>query len=125
MTAVNMPQVGQDIPTAKIVKWYKKAGDEVETGDVIATVESEKAAFDVEAEEGGILVNILYMEGDEAEVFKPIAYINGTGEKAVNDSASNTEIKVTAGEKPSAAYVKTAETEKLTDRNFYLLQLKD
>jgi pyruvate dehydrogenase E2 component (dihydrolipoamide acetyltransferase) len=44
---VLMPQVGQDIKTARIVNWLKKEDQEVKKGEVIAVVESDKAAFDV------------------------------------------------------------------------------
>ncbi len=49
-----MPQIGQDITTGKIVEWYAKENDKVKKGDIIALVESEKAAFEVEALESEI-----------------------------------------------------------------------
>lgn len=75
MIPIIMPQVGQDIETAVIVEWLKKEGDKIEEGDIVATVESDKATFEVEADDAGVLTKILYKEGDEAEVLKPIAYI--------------------------------------------------
>ena len=53
MFAVNMPQVGQDIPRAKIIEWTKQVNDPVAKGEVIAVVESEKASFEVEADAAG------------------------------------------------------------------------
>ena len=85
-TAVIMPQVGQDIETATIVDWIKKENDPIQKGDIIATVESDKAAFDVEAYESGVLLKILYKEGDEVRVLTPIAYIGQPGEKVVTDA---------------------------------------
>jgi pyruvate dehydrogenase E2 component (dihydrolipoamide acetyltransferase) len=73
--AINMPQVGQDIELARITEWHVKEGDEVKEGDILATVESDKASFEVEASEAGIVLQLLFKEGDEAVVFKPIAYI--------------------------------------------------
>ncbi|MHC4535142.1 MAG: dihydrolipoamide acetyltransferase family protein [Planctomycetota bacterium] len=87
-TAVIMPQVGQDIETATIVDWIKKENDPIQKGDIIATVESDKAAFDVEAYESGVLLKILYKEGDEVRVLTPIAYIGQPGEKVVTDTPS-------------------------------------
>lgn len=78
---VMMPQVGQDIKTAKIVEWLKQENDPVEKGEVLATVESDKAAFDVEAYTSGVLLKILYPEGHDAEVLTPIAYIGQPGER--------------------------------------------
>lgn len=80
---VMMPQVGQDIKTATIVEWRKRENDPVEKGEVIATVESDKAAFDVEAYTSGVLLKVLYPEGQEAEVLTPIAYIGRPGERVV------------------------------------------
>jgi pyruvate dehydrogenase E2 component (dihydrolipoamide acetyltransferase) len=77
---VLMPQVGQDIKTARIVDWLKKENQEVKKGEVIAVVESDKAAFDVEAYTSGVLLKILYPEGQEVEVLTPIAYIGRPGE---------------------------------------------
>lgn len=87
---VMMPQVGQDIKTARIVDWLKKENDTVAKGEVIAVVESDKAAFDVEAYVSGILLKILHSEGDEVEVFAPIAYIGSPGEE-IEDTGSATE----------------------------------
>jgi pyruvate dehydrogenase E2 component (dihydrolipoamide acetyltransferase) len=87
---VMMPQVGQDIKTARIVDWLKKENDAVKKGEVIAVVESDKAAFDVEAYASGVLLKILYAEGDEVEVLTPIAYIGMPGER-IEDGGPRTE----------------------------------
>jgi len=89
-TAVIMPQVGQDIETATIVDWIKKENDPIQKGDIIATVESDKAAFDVEAYESGVLLKILYKEGDEVRVLTPIAYIGQPGEKITDAPPTDT-----------------------------------
>ncbi len=80
-TTINMPQVGQDIETARIIEWHFKPGDEVREGDVLATVESDKASFEVEIFEPGVILELFFEEGDEAEVLKPIALIGQKGEK--------------------------------------------
>ncbi|MFC1558009.1 biotin/lipoyl-containing protein [candidate division KSB1 bacterium] len=81
VSPVLMPQIGQDIPTGTIQKWLVKENDEVKEGDIIAEVESEKAVFEVEAYESGVILKILYAEGEEVEVLKPIAYIGEQGEE--------------------------------------------
>ena len=80
MIPINMPQVGQDIPAGTIVQWLKKENDSVEKGEVVLTVESEKAVFDVEAEESGVLLKILHDEGAEVEILKPVGYIGQPGD---------------------------------------------
>jgi pyruvate dehydrogenase E2 component (dihydrolipoamide acetyltransferase) len=94
MVPIVMPQVGHHIKQGSIVKWHKNEKDPVEKGEVILTVESEKAAFEVEAEESGILLKILHQEGEEAEVLKPVGYIGEPGEvfdESVLEAASVTE----------------------------------
>lgn len=78
---IMMPQVGQDIETGVIVEWRVKENDRVQKGDVIALVESDKATFEVEAYESGVILKILYEAGQEARVLEPIAYIGQAGEK--------------------------------------------
>jgi pyruvate dehydrogenase E2 component (dihydrolipoamide acetyltransferase) len=80
MVPVIMPVVGQDIPTGIIREWLKKEGEAVVKEEIIATVESEKATFDVEAPAEGILLKIMRKEEDEVEVLTPIAYIGKIGE---------------------------------------------
>jgi pyruvate dehydrogenase E2 component (dihydrolipoamide acetyltransferase) len=93
--AVNMPQIGQDINKGVIREWYVSEGDQVKEGDILATVESEKAAFEVEALDSGTLIKILYAVGQEAEVFKPIAYIGVSGEKIPEASDNEPETRET------------------------------
>ena len=74
-TPILMPQIGQDIPKGKIIEWQVKEGDAVQRGDILVIVESEKATFEVEAYESGVVQQILFADGDEAAVLKPIAYL--------------------------------------------------
>lgn len=75
-----MPQVGQDIKTGVIVEWHVKENDYINEGDVVALVESDKATFEVEAYESGVLLKLLYDAGSEVEVLAPIAYVGEPGE---------------------------------------------
>jgi len=92
---INMPQVGQDIETAVITEWKVKVGDRVGKGDVVALVESDKAVFEVEAFESGIVLQLLFREDEEARVLEPIAFIGEEGEEpgvppaAIREAALN------------------------------------
>jgi len=96
-----MPQVGQDIPSAEIVQWVKKEGDPVKKGDEILVVESEKAAFSVEAEQSGVLLKILHKEGEVVAVFATLGYIGEPGE--VYHEGQETEKLIEAAAAPAAA----------------------
>ncbi len=101
--AIIMPQVGQDIKTGIIVEWCVKENDYVKKGDIIAIVESDKATFEVEAYESGVLLKILYDAGAEVPVLDPIAYIGEPGEDIEElesaDVATNKTIEITPSRK--------------------------
>ena len=80
MKPVIMPQVGHNIPSARIIQWLKTEGQPVEKGETVLVVESDKASFEVEAEESGVLLRVLHQEGEEVEILKPLAYIGKPGE---------------------------------------------
>ena len=75
-----MPQVGENLTTGVVLEWCKAEGEAVSRGDVIAVVESEKAAFEVTAEEDGVLLRQDVAAGDQARVLEPIAWIGAPGE---------------------------------------------
>ena len=86
-----MPKLGNSVETCLITEWLKNEGDTVSVGDVICTVETDKAAVDVEASAAGIILKILYPEGKEVPVLKPIVIVGGAGEvveTSVPDDAS-------------------------------------
>ncbi len=74
MPDVNMPKLSDTMEEGTIVEWKKKSGDQVKTGDVLAEVESDKATFDLAAEDDGALT-ILVEQGVPAKIGAPIARI--------------------------------------------------
>ena len=81
MPDVNMPKLSDTMEEGTIVEWKKSSGDEVHKGDVLAEVESDKATFDLEAEDDGKL-EILVEKGVPAKIGAPIARIGGDGGEA-------------------------------------------
>jgi len=96
MKAIIMPQVGQDIPSARIIEWRKKEGDRVEKGEVVLVVESDKASFEVEADRSGELLKILHREGEDVDILKPLAYVGQPGE-----SVPGEELEQPVSDRPS------------------------
>ncbi|TMC91881.1 MAG: dihydrolipoamide acetyltransferase, partial [Chloroflexi bacterium] len=74
MPDVNMPKLSDTMEEGTIVEWKKSSGDEVHRGEVLAEVESDKATFDLEAEDDGKL-EILVEKGVPAKIGAPIARI--------------------------------------------------
>lgn len=77
---VIMPRQGQSVETCIITRWYKNKGDQVKTGDVLFSYETDKAAFDAESPADGLLLLVLVPEGAEAPVLSNVAVIGKQGE---------------------------------------------
>ena len=79
-TVLIMPKQGQSVETCIITKWYKGKGDNVSSGDIIMSYETDKAAFYLESPADGILLDRFFDEGDEVPVLTNIAVIGSEGE---------------------------------------------
>jgi len=77
---VLMPRQGETVESCLILKWKKKEGDKVDAHESICEVETNKAVFEVEAPEKGIILKIFYKEGDDVPVLSIIALIGQPGE---------------------------------------------
>ncbi len=92
-----------------IVKWTKKEGDAVSTGDVLCEVETDKATMDYESIQEGTLLKIVVGNGEGAKVEDPIAII---GEKDEDISSIMAEIGSSRGKEKSPAGSTAANGEK-------------
>ena len=81
-----MPLLSPSMTDGTVVKWIKKEGDAVKSGDVLAEVETDKATMDLEAFDSGILRKILITEGTKVPVQTRIGII-GTKDEAIDVSA--------------------------------------
>jgi len=86
---VQMPKLSDTMEEGKILKWLKKEGEQVEQGEVIAEVESDKADMELEAFDSGTLLKIVVPEGKGAAVGAVIAVIGEEGEKVDDLSAED------------------------------------
>src|SRR6185437_7329440 len=84
-STVLMPQTGADASEGKIVRWLKHEGDQVDTNDVVAEIETEKVNMEVTAYSSGKLYRILVPEGQSMQVGKPIAILVKEGEQPPAD----------------------------------------
>jgi pyruvate dehydrogenase E2 component (dihydrolipoamide acetyltransferase) len=75
-----MPSLGSGMEAGTLVEWLKQPGDVVERGDIIAVVETEKGAIEVEIFESGKLESILVTAGAKVPVGTPLAMIAAEGE---------------------------------------------
>ena len=75
MIDIKVPTVGESISEVTLLKWNKKDGDYVERDEVIAELESEKATFEVNAEQAGVLKTSA-QEGDTLKIGDLLASID-------------------------------------------------
>jgi pyruvate/2-oxoglutarate dehydrogenase complex dihydrolipoamide acyltransferase (E2) component len=72
---VIMPKIGLDMDEGTILTWYKKVGDPVKKGDVLAEIETDKATTDVESALDGTLTEIVEEEDATVDIGEVIAWV--------------------------------------------------
>jgi pyruvate dehydrogenase E2 component (dihydrolipoamide acetyltransferase) len=75
MSDFKMPALGADMEAGTLVEWCVKLGDRIKSGDVIAVVETQKGAIEVEAFIDGVVSNILVPVGERVPVGTVLARI--------------------------------------------------
>ena len=84
-----MPALSPTMEEGTLAKWLVKEGDKIQSGDLIAEIETDKATMEFEAVDEGIIGKLLVSEGSEGvKVNSPIAVILDDGEELkVNETA--------------------------------------
>ena len=75
VTKVVMPKLSEQMESGKVIKWLKKEGDRVQSGDILAEVETDKADVEMEAFGAGVLRKILVPAGSTVPVGSLIGVI--------------------------------------------------
>ncbi len=75
-----VPPLSQTMDTVVLVEWMKEAGDQVERGENLFAIETEKAILEIESPASGVLRQVLVEPGTEVEVGEKIGTITGAGE---------------------------------------------
>jgi pyruvate dehydrogenase E2 component (dihydrolipoamide acetyltransferase) len=96
-----MPLLSPSMTEGTVVKWIKKEGDQIKSGEVIAEVETDKATMDLEAFDSGILRKILIQEGTKVPVQSRIGII-GTKDEKIDESAPSAPAPVAAPKESTA-----------------------
>jgi pyruvate dehydrogenase E2 component (dihydrolipoamide acetyltransferase) len=113
VTKVVMPKLSEQMESGKIIKWLKKEGDPVQSGEILAEVETDKADVEMEAFGSGVLRKIIVTAGNKAPVGSLIAVIADANEDinaVVASGGGGAPAAATPGAvAPSAAKPATAE----------------
>ena len=88
MIEFRMPSLGADMEAATLIEWTRQPGERVARGDVIAVVETQKGAIEIESFHAGIIERILVQPGERVPVGQVLALIRGEEESVPAATAS-------------------------------------
>ncbi len=98
---IDMPKLSDTMEEGVIAKWNVKEGDQVNSGDIIAEVETDKATMDVEVFDSGTILKIFAKEGEAVPLGGKMAIIGEEGEdiSSMLDGDSGSEKKESSEKK--------------------------
>jgi pyruvate dehydrogenase E2 component (dihydrolipoamide acetyltransferase) len=91
---ISMPKLGFDMAEGTLIRWVKQVGDNINKGDVLAEIETDKATVEVESSASGVVLQHIVEQGTVVPVNAPIAVVGKAGEKVdapVADSGAKKE----------------------------------
>ena len=80
-TPIVMPKAGNSVEECLLTTWRVKPGDCVKVGDIVADIETDKAAFEIESPAAGTVLALFWSEGDLVPVMQNLGVIGSAGEE--------------------------------------------
>ena len=99
---IEMPKLSDTMTVGTLVKWLKKEGDAVVSGDMLAEVETDKATMELESFFDGTLVKIFADEGASVEIGEPLCAVGEAGEEVAAPAKKEKPAEAEAASEPSA-----------------------
>lgn len=87
-TNIVMPRLSDTMSEGTVGKWLKREGDQVQKGDIIAEIETDKANMEMESFYSGVLARILIPEGQTVPIGQTIAILTAPGEGVPADAVA-------------------------------------
>ena len=78
---ITMPKLGFDMAEGTLVRWVRNEGENINKGDVLAEIETDKATVEVESSASGVVRKLLVDQGAVVPIGAAIAIIGGADEK--------------------------------------------
>ncbi|WP_315906144.1 2-oxoglutarate dehydrogenase complex dihydrolipoyllysine-residue succinyltransferase [Priestia koreensis] len=88
MPEMKVPELAESISEGTVAQWLKQVGEQVEKGEYIVELETDKVNVELMAEESGVLTQVLKEAGDIVKVGETIAMIDASGEAAATVEAT-------------------------------------
>ncbi|RFU65388.1 2-oxoglutarate dehydrogenase complex dihydrolipoyllysine-residue succinyltransferase [Peribacillus glennii] len=87
MAEVKVPELAESISEGTVAQWLKQPGDQVEKGDYIVELETDKVNVEIISDHAGTIQELLAEEGDTVQVGQAIAIVNESGTAAAPSAA--------------------------------------
>ena len=103
---VRMPKLSDTMTEGVVAEWHKKIGDQVEEGELLAEIETDKATMEFESFQDGVLLYIGVEKGSTAPVDSILAILGEEGEDfqaLIDGDNASADAPAPAAEKPKAA----------------------
>lgn len=97
-TEIVMPRLSDTMSEGTVGKWLKREGDQVEKGEILAEIETDKATMELESFHSGVLGRILIPEGKTVPIGVPIAILVAPGEEVSPEAAVPAPVALTTAE---------------------------
>lgn len=103
-TTIDMPKLSDTMTVGTVASWLKNEGDSIESGDIIAEIETDKATMELEVFDEGVLLKQIVPAGGQVPVGSPIAAVGEAGETFDSSSlpAADAPAETEAAEEPEA-----------------------
>src|SRR5512134_612130 len=85
-TNIVVPELGESIYEATVVRWLKQEGEPISLGEAIVEMETEKANFEIGAEQAGVLARIEHKEGEDVKVGDVLGVIEEGGAEKTGEA---------------------------------------
>ena len=84
MSNIVVPELGESVVEARIARWLKKPGDQVEVGEPLVELETEKTNLELSAEKRGVITSIARKEGEDVKIGELLAVVDENGAGATS-----------------------------------------
>jgi pyruvate dehydrogenase E2 component (dihydrolipoamide acetyltransferase) len=98
-----VPQLSSTMEAARVVKWLKRPGDRLRTGEAVVEVETDKSSMEIESPADAVLTEILVAEGEEAPVGGTLARLAASESDPTTGAAPRVSAPAATAATPAAA----------------------
>ena len=117
---VTMPRLSDTMEEGTVASWFKKVGEEVEEGEILAEIETDKATMEFESFYSGTLLHIGLNDGDSAKVDSLLAIIGPSGTDISQYLNSSVKIEPEDSQKEELKIEQKAENKIIQDKDTFV-----